>query len=126
MGRRGNANLIARLPRVGWQKNEGQKNLMTPTAVSIFLPSKPSPTANGASGLKNVWGSAWIRGGVRNAVEGVCSDTVPPRSGLNPCGKHTRLSMRRSMFRRGAARIRGGARKAVEGHAQTRLLHAPT
>src|SRR6185503_12763537 len=29
-----------------------------------------------------------------------CSNTAPPRSGLNPCGKQTELLMRRSMFSR--------------------------
>src|SRR6185503_19502459 len=44
---------------VGWQKNEGQKNRMTPISFSIFLPSiflpsKPSPAKRSQSyGLRH-------------------------------------------------------------------------
>src|SRR4030095_5068510 len=45
------------------------------------------------------WGPAWMR---EERGERACSNTVPPRSGLNPCGKQPGLSMCRSMFRWGA------------------------
>ena len=47
--------------------------------------------------------------------EGACSNTAPPRSGLNPCGKQTGLPMRRSMLGEGLRVDWGGARNAVRG-----------
>src|SRR6185295_2235128 len=74
---------------------------------------------NVQEGLREDSGRSEERGGE------ACSNTDPPRSALNPCGKQPGHSMRRSMFRRGSVRIRDGAWNAVEPHAQTRLLHAP-
>src|SRR6185503_15740651 len=49
---------------------------------------------NVQEGLREDSGRSEERGGE------ACSNTAPPRSALNPCGKQPRHSMRRSMFRR--------------------------